>query len=166
MHRHDSNKGMPLDLTKHQIVYLLLASLSPNENSQDFETRVQESLNELQAQGEILAGTRNRYCIAPPSVVLAKQENCLLFRGDRTYLQLAHDILQSQYDSQNPLQINVDLQNLSGSKEALRKVGIRLLTADESVEHLSYPCKPKGERSSSWSTNPFFINWGKGKSVR
>ncbi|MBD2012431.1 hypothetical protein H6F96_00165 [Microcoleus sp. FACHB-53] len=167
-HRHPSNPAMPLALTRYQIVSLLRSSLSPNEEQQDFEAKVLDALHELQAQGEILAGTRNCYCMAPPSLVLAEQENLtgLLFRGDRAYLHLAHQALHTQQNSHNPLQLDVEVQHLHRMKECLSKVGIRLLTVDDSVERLPSPRKPKSELRSPWSADPFSINWEKGKSVR
>jgi hypothetical protein len=166
-HRHPSNPAMPLALTRYQIVSLLRSSFSPNEEQQDFEAKVQDALHELQAQGEILAGTRNCYCMAPPSLVLAEQENLtgLLFRGDRTYLHLAHQALHTQQNSHNSLQLDVEVQHLHRIKECLSKVGIRLLTIDDSVERLPSPRKPKSELRSPWSADRF-SNWEKGKTVR
>ncbi len=61
-HRHSNNRTIPQPLTKHQIISLLVSSLSPNESQENLTDTIQNTLNELQAEGEILAGTRNHYC--------------------------------------------------------------------------------------------------------
>jgi len=74
-HRNPNNPVTPLSLTKHQILSLLGSSLSPNESQNNLTTEVQVTLNELQAEGEVLAGKRNHYCVAPPTVIAKNQED-------------------------------------------------------------------------------------------
>lgn len=165
-HRQPSNQTRPLSLTKHQIVSLIGSSLSPNQSQNNLDTEVQEALNELQAEGEVLAGTRNRYCVAPPMVLAKNQEDLtgLLFRGDRAYLTLAHQSLESQQNPENPLLLWPKKNRFYWIKNRLSQVGILLLTASDSIEHLPKPRKPlKSELRSRWSGDPFSIkNWPDG----
>jgi hypothetical protein len=165
-HRQPSNQTMPLPLTKYQIVSLLGSSLPPNQSQDNLTAEVQDTLNELQALGEIIAGTRNRYCMAPPTVLAKNQEELtgLLFRGDRAYLTLAHQALETQPNRENLLLLRPKKYRFHWIKDRLSQVGIRLLTASDSIEHLPKPRKPlKSELRLSWSEDPFSIkNWSNG----
>jgi hypothetical protein len=164
-HRHPNNPTFPQTLTKHQIVSLLAASISPNESQEKLTDQIQDTLNELQAEGEILAGTRNYYCMAPPTVLTQNKElKYLQFRGDRAYLTLAHQVLESQQNPQNPLLLRPKNSQFYRIKDRLSQVGIRLLTISDSIENLPKPRKPlKSELRSTWSEDPFYIkNWQNG----
>ncbi len=162
-HRHPIWPGMPLPLTKHQIVALLGSSLSPNQSQESLPTEVQEALDELQAEGEVIAGSRNRYCMAPPTLLAASQEDVtgLLFRGDRAYLTLAHRALDSQQNSDTSLQIRPQKRRFHWIQERLNQVDIHLLTVEESIETLPKPQLPLISKSRlPWSCDPFDIkNW-------
>lgn len=164
-HRHPNNSTVPQPLTKHQIVSLIAASISPNESQEKLTDEIQNTLNELQAKGEILAGTRNYYCMAPPTVLTQNQElKDLQFRGDRAYLTLAHQVLESQQNPQNPLLLRPKSNQFHRIQDRLNQVGIRLLTISDSIENLPKPRKPlKSELRSPWSEDPFYIkNWQNG----
>jgi len=167
--RHASNPAMPLSLTNHQIVSLLCSSLSPNQPQESLTNEVEDALAELQAQGEIKAGVRNRYGMAPPTVLAANQEDLtgLLFRGDRAYLTLAHQALESQPNRQKPLLIRPQVKRFHWIKDRLRQVGIRLLTVVESIENLPLPRKPlKSELRSPWPQDPYSISsWPNGRDI-
>lgn len=163
-HRQSSNQEMPLALNKHQIVSLIGASISPNESQELLVTQIEAALDELQAQGEILAGSRNRYCMAPPTVLAVDNEDLagLRFRGDRAYLTLAHQALNSPLErQQNPLLLYPQIQRLHWIKDRLSQVRLRFLTAADSIENLPQPRKPlKQQLRSPWLQNPFTIkNW-------
>ena len=131
-HRQSSNQEMPLALNKHQIVSLIGASISPNESQELLVTQIEAALDELQAQGEILAGSRNRYCMAPPTVLAVDNEDLtgLKFRGDRAYLTLAHQALNSPPErQQNPLLLYPQIQRFHWIKDRLSQVRVRFLTA-------------------------------------
>lgn len=162
-HRPQINPALPLSLTKHQIVSLLRSSISPNQPQESLTAEVEDALDELQAQGEILAGVRNRYGMAPPTVLTVNQEDLtgLLFRGDRAYLSLAHQALESQSNRQNLLLIRPQVKRFHWIKDRLNQVGIRLLTAAQSIENLPVPRKPlKSQLRSPWPQDPYSIsNW-------
>lgn len=161
-HRHPSNPALPLTLTKHQIVSLLRSSLKPNQSQEQLQTEIIEALSELQAQGEIYAGMRNRYCITPPTVLALDKDNLtgLRFRGDLAYLALAHQVLKTE-QSKDDLCIRPKIHGFNQIKNRLSQVGIRLLTVADSIEHLPYPQKPsKAVLRSPWTENPLTIsNW-------
>lgn len=165
-HRQPRDRTIPLPLTQHQIVSLISSSLPPNQPQDNLAVEVQDALNELQAEGEVLAGTRNRYCMAPPMALAKNQDDLtgLLFRGDRAYLALAHQVLESQQNQENPLILRPKIHRFHWIKDRLSQVGIRLLTASESIEHLPKPRKPlKSELRLPWSDDPFSIeNWSNG----
>ncbi len=104
-HRHSDHHEIPITLSKTQIISLVGASLSPNKPQDNFTNQITEALKELEAGGEINAGTRNRYCIAPPTLLAQAKDNLtgLLFRGDRAYLSLAHKVLNTEQESTETL---------------------------------------------------------------
>lgn len=168
-HRHPEAPVRPTPLTKHQLVLLLRSSISPNQSTDGLQSEVQETLSELQAQGEVLAGTGSRYCTAPPTVLALERENLseLLFRGDRAYLTLAHRALKTE-QSENNLRLCSKMQGFNRIRDCLSQVGIRLLTVADSIEHLPYPCQvSKVLLRSPWSENPFTMShWSKKGSIQ
>jgi hypothetical protein len=165
-HRNPQNPTIPLPLTKHQIISLLVTSISPNESQDKLTTEIQDTLNELEAEGEIVAGKRNFYCMALPTVLAKNREDLtsLLFCGDRAYLTLAHQVLNSQKNSQNPLLLRPKSTHFHRIKDGLNQVGIRFLTISDSIEYLPKPRNPlKSELRSTWAEDPFLIqNWQNG----
>jgi hypothetical protein len=165
-HRHSDNLAIPKPLTKHQIISLLTSSFSPNESQENLTAKIQDTLNELQAEGEVLAGRRNYYCMSPPTVLAKDKEDLtgLLFRGDRAYLTMTHQTLESKENLQNPLVLRSKTKKIYRIKDSLNQVGIRLLTISDSMEHLPKPRKPlKSELRSTWSEDTFYIkNWQNG----
>jgi hypothetical protein len=141
-HRQPHRAESPQPLTLHAIATLIQQSLPPQQA--DISAELEADLRELQAQGEILAGTGNRFCMAPP-VVLAEDATHLtglLFRGDRAYLRLAHQSLETG-QLVTRINLNPRIAGFHRIKEQLQTVGIRLLTAANSVEHLPSPELPK-----------------------
>lgn len=161
-HRHPTNSAIPTTLTKQQIVSLVRSSLSPNQPLDELEDEIQTTLMELQAQGEVLAGTGNRYCIAPPTLLALERDNLtgLLFRGDRAYLALAHQVLKTG-QSKDELTIRPKVYGFNRIRDCLKQVGIRLLTVADSINYLPDPRQPsKAVLRSPWPDNPFTIsNW-------
>lgn len=161
-HRHPNHPAIPTTLTKHQIISLIRSSLSPNEPEDKLPSEISEALRELQARGEILAGTRNSYCIAPPRVLALEKDNLtgLLFQGDRAYLPLAHQVLKTE-QSQDKIHLHPKIREFNRLKDKLSQVGIRFLTVADSTEGLPCPRKPaKAVLRSPWTENPFRItNW-------
>jgi len=162
-HRNAKNLTMPLALTKHQIISLLGTSMSPKDTQDDLSIKIQDALNELEAETEVIAGKRNFYSMAFPTALANNKEDLtgLLFRGDRAYLTLAHQVLESQLNPQNPLILRPKSNHFHRIKDRLNQVGIRLLTLSDSIEDLPKPRQPlKSELRSTWGEDPFLIkNW-------
>lgn len=142
-HRHPNNSDLPLTLTKHQIISLLRASVSPNQSQEQLQTEIQETLGELRFAGEIYAGRGNRYCMTPPTVLTDARDNLtgLRFRGDRAYLPLVHQILKTD-QNHDELCIRPQIRSFERIKQRLTQAGIRCLTVADSIEYLPYPQKP------------------------
>lgn len=158
-HRHSTNQSLPLALTVSQITSSLKSAIAPDQNI-SMEALRQE-LNELEAMGEILAGDRNQYCIAPPTLLALNEDNLtsLLFTGDRTYLALAHRSLESLPTKANDLQIRPKSHRLAWIKSHLDQAGIRLWTVGDSLNDLPPPQKPSEVVLRSPLThNPFDNN--------
>lgn len=148
---------LPITLSKTQIISLVGASLSPNQPKHNITTTINEALKELEAQGEINAGSRNRYCIAPPTVLPQEKDNLtgLLFRGNRAYLSLTHKALNTEQERTQTL-ITTRINNFEVIKNNLDRVGISLLTVEQSIESLPLPELPtKAILRSPYLLNPF-----------
>lgn len=147
--RDRNNPTRPATLSKTTIVSLVKGSISPNQSQDDLHSEVQRNLEELEARGEILAGKGNHYCIAPPTLLAQSEDDCkgLLFRGDRAYLALAHEVLKTNSD-QDEVNIYSQIRTFDRMKLELDRVGIHLMTADRSVEYLPLPRTPLLRRSA------------------
>lgn len=167
-HRYPVNSAMPSPLTVNQITTLLNSAASPQEVL-ELKT-VQQILRELEARGEILAGDRNRYCMAPPMALALDEENLtsLLFTGDRAYLTLAHQVLESQPNNQDPLILRPKVHRFNWIKSRLSQVGVRMLTIAHSLDDLPRPQKPsKAFLRSPWLRDPFEIkSWANGGAIQ
>ena len=155
-HRNRDRPEVPITLSKTQIISLLGANLSSNQPDNITKT-IAEVLKELEAQGEINAGSRNRYCIAPPVIFTPTKDNLtkLLFRGDRAYLSIVHQVLNTEQEITKTL-IRTSINNFNDIKNKLSQVGITLLTVEQSIESLPIPELPtKIILRSPYSLNPF-----------
>jgi hypothetical protein len=156
-HRNSDRPEITITLSRTQIISLVGSSLSPNESKDNLNTEINEALKELEAQREINAGSGNRYCIAPPTVLAQAKDNLtgLLFKGDRAYLPLVHKVLNTEQQPTETL-IRPNLNNFEVIKNKLFQVGISLLTVDQSVESLPLPELPsKVILRSPYSQDPF-----------
>ncbi|WP_242036481.1 hypothetical protein [Leptolyngbya sp. FACHB-321] len=154
-HRQPHRVELPQPLTLRAIATLIQQSLPPQQA--DISVQLDADLRELQAQGEVLAGTGNRFCMAPPVVVAESETNLtgILFRGDRAYLRLAHQALETGQPSVKQ-SLRPRINGFHRTKERLRNVGIRLLTAGSSVDHLPLPELPQPVMLQGCeSPNPF-----------
>lgn len=135
---------VPTTLSKSQIISLIGASLSPNVSQDNISTKIIEDLRELEAKGEINGGSRNRYCIAPPTVLAASENNLtgLLFQGDRAYLTLVHQVLDTEQNCFET-KIKTNINNFQAIKNKLSQVGVSFLAIDHSIESLPLPELPK-----------------------
>ncbi|MDX2242119.1 MAG: hypothetical protein NW224_15650 [Leptolyngbyaceae cyanobacterium bins.302] len=154
-HRQTHRVELLQPLTLRAISTLIQQSLPPQQA--DISVQLDADLRELQAQGEVLAGMGNRFCMAPP-VVLAEDETNLtgiLFRGDRAYLRLAHQALDTGQPFIKPV-LRPRIHVFHQINERLRRVGIQLLTVASGVEHLPLPELPQPVRLQGCeSPNPF-----------
>jgi hypothetical protein len=140
-HRQPQNLAQPLTLTRQQILGLLHYSAPPS--STDWQIEASRALDELQAQGEILAGIGKRYCIASPTVLALSQDNTtsLRFQGDRAYLPLVHQALKTGQSEEEVL-LRPQISGFNRIQDALQNVGVRFLEISDSLQGLPCPCKP------------------------
>jgi hypothetical protein len=152
-HRHPQNSAQPLTLTLQQILSLLQHA-APH-GAADWRTEAVRVLDELQAQGEILVGMGKRYCIAPPTVLAQSQQDMvsLQFQGDRAYLPLVHQTLKTN-QSQQELLIRPFGQNFQRIQDDLQRIGVCLLSVEDSLQKLPCPRLPLILRSPL-EENPF-----------
>lgn len=143
-HRRVERAVMPQALSMTQILNLLRANLDPNLPSENLATQVQADLRMLQAEGEILYASGNRYCMSPPTLLAPGRDNLvgLRFRGDRAFLSLAHEILKTNQSYQD-LQLRPKIQKFDQLRSRLYKVGINIVTTDDLVHHLPPVQKPQ-----------------------
>ncbi len=120
-HRSPITPAIPLPLTKRQILSLLTSSLSPDYPQEKLSQELDATLRELEAQGEIYTSVSNQSCIAQPNVLYEKA----LFRGDRAYLHLAHQLLGNPVSDSAELAFpEIDFDHL---REKLLGGGINLV---------------------------------------
>jgi hypothetical protein len=152
-HRQSQNSAQPLTLTRQQILSLLHYSAPPN--STDWQTEASRALDELQAQGEILAGMGKRYCMASPTVLALSQGNTtsLRFQGDRAYLPLVHQSLKTGQSKEEVL-VRPQISDFNRIQAALQNVGVRFLIVSENLQGLPRPSKPV-VLQSPLEENPF-----------
>lgn len=157
-HRNPKNLAQPIALTRQQILSLLRHQIPPIAAPADWQAEATRALDELQAQGEILAGTGKRYCVAPPTVLALSQDNTdsLKFQGDRAYLSIVHQALRTTQSHQEILIRSQDCQvkGFNRIRDTLQARGIRLLTVLDSLQGLPYPHVPTLLRSPL-EENPF-----------
>ena len=157
-HRKPQFPEHPKALTVRAIVSLIEHSLPPDHTVDSEDIR--ECLQKMQAEGEVLAGTGNKFCMAPPTVVVKDEVNLteVLFRGDRAYLRLAHQALETGQPIVET-QLRPKIQSFYQIKERLKNCGIRLLTITDSLDHLPSPEKPKLYllADALWHENPFQV---------
>jgi hypothetical protein len=157
-HRNPQNSSRPLALTRQQILSLLRHGISPDTISENWQAEASRTLEELQAQGEIVAGLGKRYCIASPTILALSQSNTdsLKFQGDRAYLSLIHQVLKTTSSDRGTLIRSQDCQvrGFDRIKDALQSVGVRFLTILDSLQGLPRPQQPTLLRSPL-EENPF-----------
>lgn len=143
-HRRTEHPVMPQALSMTQILNLLRANLNPNLPSDTLVAQVQADLKALQAEGEILYAPGNRYCVSPPTLLASGRDNLvgLLFRGDRAFLPLAHEVLRTNQPPQT-LQLRPRIHQFERLRSLLHRVGICIITTDELVHSLPPIQKPQ-----------------------
>jgi hypothetical protein len=137
-HRQIENNSLPLTLGYQQII----SSVCHASNSIE-RTEISDALKELQAQGEVLEGSGNRYCIAPPTAIAMNKENLssFKFQGDRAYLRLAHQLLKTE---QTPTEVILkpQIRGFRGIQSVLKQYNIRLVILSNLLDWLPQPYLP------------------------
>jgi biotin operon repressor len=144
-HRDPDSPNQPKALSKLKIIGILRESVSPNLDKSNLQTEILEKLQDLEAQGEIISDKNNRYySIAHPSLLANSRQDIrgLLFRGDRAYLQLAHQVLNSRNQDRDGVQISFRSTRIDSIQKKLDPIGIRLLSAEDLIHRLPSPQKP------------------------
>jgi hypothetical protein len=142
-HRDPINQNRPNTLNRTQIIRLLRESVSPDRELSGLQEEICQALQELEAQGEILASKGNYYCIAPPTILANSREDVtgVKFRGDRAYLSLSHELLKTN-QNRDEIKIRPKIRTFDRIQTKLDPIGIRLLTAEDLIHHLPSPQKP------------------------
>ncbi len=163
-HRVLNRPHLPQALTRFQLLGLLRNSEPPLfAESGLTPAKIDNELHNLEAQGEVLLGIGKRVCMAQPTVVVESPENLvgLKFMGDRAYLRLAHQMLNTGQPVSRTL-LRPEKQSFSKIYEQLAKAGIKCLTIDQSIDQLPLPEKPAAWnlRGQERLENPFFTYQG------
>lgn len=142
-HRQPHRPQLPQPLSLRAIASLVDHSLSPQWTTNQLSEQLQADLHELQAEGEVLAGTGNRFCMALPTVLAETEDQLtgLRFRGDRAYLGLAHQTLET--GQPHSLILHPKIQRSEWIKQHLKPYGIAFLTAEANINHLPTPRLPQ-----------------------
>ena len=143
-HRDPNDQNRPSTLNKTQIIRLLRESISPDRELSNLQEEICQVLQELEAQGEILASKGNYYCIAPPTLLANSREDVIgvKFRGDRAYLSPLHELLKTN-QNRDEVKIRPKIRTFDRIQTRLDPIGIRLLTAEEDlIYRLPSPQKP------------------------
>lgn len=156
--RNTANQAYPQPLTRQLLLKLINDSLSPEE-SKSFD-ELKEILETLVIQGEVLKGTRGRYCIAPPMIIVENPNNFadLKFIGDRYYLRLAYQKLKvDKFDRvlEYPYKFSAGNLSFQDIKKSLNDCGIHLVTLEDLIEWLPEPNRPQLFELPNVD-NPFF----------
>jgi hypothetical protein len=140
-YRQPSQLTQPLTLTRRQILNSLHCAASID--APNWQDEVQRSLDELQAQGEILLGAGKRYCIAPPTLLSIDEADVsnLRFQGDRAYLPWVHQVLKTG-QSLDQVCLKSQGQSFQQLQEKLCSSNVRFLTVKDSLQTLPKPQKP------------------------
>ena len=133
-------------LTKRQILSHIDEMIAPRQDSRVtelFHERISEQLERLVQEFEIirLGDSRLQYCMAPPSLIMSREEPLLAqYVGDRAYLSLTCRLIDGEYN---------ELDNLVGSRmsidearEALEHVGISVQTEEMLFQSVPDPVVP------------------------
>ena len=157
-HRQPHRPELPQSLSVHTIATLIHQSLSPQQATNRLSEQLQTDLRQLQAEGEVFSGIGNRFCITPPVLLVESEDNLtgLRFRGDRTYLSLAHQVMETG-QPHSSLILHPKIQGLHRIKTCLKSRGIALLTAANSIDHLPEPQIPHQFvlQGFEWQDSPF-----------
>lgn len=142
--RSRENPRRPRPISLSAISCYLQHRLGPNDPEIPRE-QIQQSLERLEAKGEIIAGARRSYCMARPFVVLSSDGlNDALFVGDRTYLRQAAECLETAIDTTDPVIRSQLTPEQARKRLTLHDIGI--LSLADLQEKLPMPCLPAARK--------------------
>ncbi len=165
-HRAPGRPRLPQSFARLQLLRLLRDSQPPlSPDTEISPTNLDRELQNLEAQGEVLLGLGKQVCMAQPMVLTDSEEKLagLQFFGDRAYLRLAHQSLETGQPV-DKTQLMPKKQNFSWIQAQLQKASIACLTVDCAVNQLPATCLPSPWRLQGQECleNPFFTNRGDG----
>lgn len=163
-HRAPGRPHLPQTLTCYQLLGLLRATVPPSAPDTTLSpSRLDEALHTLEAQGEVLLGVGKRVSMARPSVYTSGEEpvKSLQFLGDRAYLRLAHQRLETGQPISQTL-LRPRNKNIEWLQTQLQGINVGFYTPEQLLTQLPTPDVPefwrlKGEDRTS---NPFSIYQG------
>lgn len=154
-HRGEGHRHHPRPLPLHVIIQLVQQEAAPDKPASD-QSSILEALHELEARGEIVSGAGRRFCMAPPSLVIASDSLAnFRFIGDRAYLAAVHHALGSCIDG-DPRSLSSPLDPAQ-ARLKLSRSGVGLQTWDELLRTLPTPSAPSSLtlRHAVWNRDPF-----------
>ncbi len=143
-HRAAGRSHLPQPMSCRQLASLIKVSLPPQQRDNDSSWRIDldAELHNLEAQGDLVLGLGKRVCMAPPTLLTDDEPwvTSLRFTGDRAYLPLAHQVLQT---GQNPITtlLRPQSHNRDRVQADLHATGMRCLTISQTVGNLPH-CQP------------------------
>ncbi len=163
-HRAPGRPHLPQTLTRYQLLGLLRATVPPSVPANALSpAQLDQALHNLEAQGEVLLGVGKRVCMAQPAVYASDEESItgLQFLGDRAYLRLAHQALQTGQPVSQTL-LRPKNKGFEWIQTQLGASSIGCHTPDQLVSQLPTPQLPATWqlREQHRSGNPFFTYQG------
>lgn len=154
-YRQSDRPDRPACVTYCELKTVTVASLPPFLVGRSLGQTLQESLQELVAQGEVWPGAGDCYRMTPATVVYQAQagEGRLLFRGDRAFLPLAHRVLATG-QPETDLVLRSRLRGPRHLKSHLAKVNIGFYEVPPDPARLPAPRLPEVNRLRSPRPTP------------
>ena len=163
-HRLPGRPHLPQALTRYQLLGLLRATVPPSAPAHVLSpSQLDQALHSLEAQGEVLLGVGKRVCMAQPTVYADSEDAVmgLQFLGDRAYLRLAHQALQTGQPVTQTL-LRPKNKRFEWVQTQLGASNIQCHTPDQLVTQLPTPQLPAVWQltEQNRSDNPFFSYQG------
>ena len=143
-HRAPGRPHLPQTLTRSQLLGLLRVTMPPSAPANALSpSHLDQALHSLEAQGEVLLGIGKRVGMAKPTVYVDGQDMIrgVQFLGDRAYLRLAHQALQTG-QSVTQTQLRPKNKRFEWIQTQLKTSNIVCCTPDQLVNQLRKPQLP------------------------
>ena len=161
--RRDDDPRYCQSLTKRQICSHIEELLPPCQRSERIERlfeRIGEQLEMLVQDFELIriGDSRLRYCMAPPSLIVSREEPLLAqFKGDRAYFSLTKNLIQGQYNDEDRL-IGSQMRIIQ-ARSVLEQIGVSVQTEDMLFQAVPDPTIPtKNDLSKAEQIDQDLIN--------